>query len=210
VDKADSNSAENVYYAMSYQLGCTEDNAEVKKVVDEAQEYYDAQEKREWVEWAGKMLMLRLHAQMVIEKVDAARAEQDMMDELRLQEERAQQEEEQAAKEAELDEKEAEYIQQVNMKEIDEDQFRKLVAELDLERVMGESVAEGPAMTQDEEVGESEWDKSVEEEPEAVEKIVKSSTVGKGKWKAAPTRSKVYVEVEGPVSTLLKSSSIHR
>jgi hypothetical protein len=32
---------------MSYQLGCTEDDAEVKKAVDEAQEYYDAQDRRE-------------------------------------------------------------------------------------------------------------------------------------------------------------------
>jgi hypothetical protein len=36
------------------------------------------------------------------------------------------------------------------------------VSELDLERVMGESVVEGLAMTQDEEVRESEWDESVE------------------------------------------------
>jgi hypothetical protein len=51
-------------------------------------------------------------------------------------------------KEAELDEKEAEYIRQVNVKEIGEDQFWELVAELDLERVMGESIVEGLAMTQ--------------------------------------------------------------
>jgi hypothetical protein len=40
---------------MSYQLGCTEDDAEVKKAVDEVQEYYDVQEKREWVDWVGKI-----------------------------------------------------------------------------------------------------------------------------------------------------------
>jgi hypothetical protein len=40
---------------MSYQLGRTEDDAEVKKAVDEVQEYYDVQEKREWVDWAGKI-----------------------------------------------------------------------------------------------------------------------------------------------------------
>jgi hypothetical protein len=56
---------------MSYQLGCTEDDAEVKKAVDEAQEYYNAQDRREWVEWAGKTLMPCLHAQMAMEKVDA-------------------------------------------------------------------------------------------------------------------------------------------
>jgi hypothetical protein len=49
----------------------------------------------------------------------------------------------------ELDEKEAELIRQVNAKEIDESQFWELVAELDLERVMGESVANGLAMTQE-------------------------------------------------------------
>jgi hypothetical protein len=56
-----------------------------------------------------------------MEKVDAERAEQDVLDELRLQEERAQREEEWAAKEAELDEKEMEYIWQMNAKEIKED-----------------------------------------------------------------------------------------
>jgi hypothetical protein len=35
-----------------------EDDAEVKKAVDEAQESYNAQDKREWVDWAGKILML--------------------------------------------------------------------------------------------------------------------------------------------------------
>jgi hypothetical protein len=35
---------------MSYRLGCMEDNAEVKKAVDEVQEYYDMQNKREWVD----------------------------------------------------------------------------------------------------------------------------------------------------------------
>jgi hypothetical protein len=47
----------------------------------------------------------------------------------------------------------------MNAKEIDEDRFRELVGELDLERAMGESIAEGPATmqatTQDEEAGES-------------------------------------------------------
>jgi hypothetical protein len=42
-----------------------------------AQEYYDAQDKREWVEWAGKILMLRLHVQIAMEKVDTARAEKE-------------------------------------------------------------------------------------------------------------------------------------
>jgi hypothetical protein len=59
------------------------------------------------------------------------------------------------------------------------------VLDLDLERAMGKSVAEGPAMmqatTQDEEVGESEWDESVEEEPESAAVAVESSTIGKGK-----------------------------
>jgi hypothetical protein len=82
------------------------------------------------------------------------------------------------------------------------------VGELDLERAMGESIAEGPATTQDEEVGESEWDKSAEEELAAVEKVVESLMVGKGKGKAVPARAKVYVEVDGPVSGLLKLSSI--
>jgi hypothetical protein len=94
-------------------------------------------------------------------------------------------------------------LQQVNVKEIDEAQFWELVAELD-ERAMGESVAEGlattQATTQDEEVGESNQDESVgEKEPEAAVVVVESSTIGKGKWKVAPTRAKVFSEVDGPV-----------
>jgi hypothetical protein len=200
-----------MYYAMSYRLGRTEDDAEVKKAVDEVQEYYDAQDRRDWVEWAGKMLMPHLHVQIAMEKADTVRAEQDAMDDLRLPQERVQREEERAAKEVELEEKEAEYICQVNAKEINEDCFWELARELDLERAMGESIVEGlamtQAMTQDKEVGESEWDESVEEEPEAEEKVVESSTISKGKQKAAPTRDKVYGAVEGPVSTLWKSSS---
>jgi hypothetical protein len=75
---------------MSYHLGRTEDDVNVKKAVDEAQAYYNAQEKREWVKWAGKTLMPWLHVQIAMEKADSARVEQDTMDELRLQEERVQ------------------------------------------------------------------------------------------------------------------------
>jgi hypothetical protein len=47
-----------------------------------------------------------------------------------------------------------------------------------------------------------------EEGPAAAEVAVESSTVGKGKRKAMPTRAKVYVAVNGPVSRLFKSMSI--
>jgi hypothetical protein len=73
---------------------------------------------------------------------------------------------------------------------------------LDLERVMAESVAEGPATTQDREAGESEREESAEEGPVAAEVVVESSTVGKGKRKAVPARAKVYTVVDGLVSTL--------
>jgi hypothetical protein len=98
------------------------------------------QEKREWVEWVGKILIPWLHVQIAMEKVDAARAEQDAMKEVRLQVERAQCEEEQAVKEVELDEKETEYIRQVNTKEIDEDWFWEFMGELGLERAIGGSI----------------------------------------------------------------------
>jgi hypothetical protein len=61
---------------------------------------------------------------------------------------------------------------------------------------------------QDEEVGESEQDELVEEEPELAAKVVELLTVGKGKRKVAPTRVKVYGEVDGPVSDMLKLLSI--
>jgi negative regulator of genetic competence, sporulation and motility len=114
---------------------------------------------------------------------------------------------ERAQKEADLEEREMEYIRQVDAKEIDEEKFWELVNELDMERAIAESVAEGPATmqvtTQDEEVGESEREESAEEEPAAAEVVVESSTVGKGKQKAAPARAKVYAETGEPVSNLL-------
>jgi hypothetical protein len=110
-------------------------------------------------------------------------------------------------KEVELDEKEAELIRQVNVKEINKPRFREIIAELDLERAMEESVAEGPAMmqatTQDEDVDESERDESAgEEEPEAAEVPIAAEalTIGKGKQKAAPAKTKVFSEVYRPVS----------
>jgi hypothetical protein len=141
-------------------LGRTEDDVDVKIVVDEAQVYYNVQEKWEWVEWASKILMPRLHAQMAMEQVDAMRAEQEELEKMRRQDEQEQREQERAEKEAEWEEREAELIWQVDAKEIDNERFRELVNELDLERVMAESVTEGPATmqatTQDREVGESE------------------------------------------------------
>jgi hypothetical protein len=56
-----------------------------QKAVDEAQAIYDKHGKREWVEWAGKTLMPRLHVQILMERADAMRAEQDVMEEERYQ-----------------------------------------------------------------------------------------------------------------------------
>jgi hypothetical protein len=39
------------------------------------QEYFDIKDKREWVDWAGKILMLRLHAAIEMEKAVARIAE---------------------------------------------------------------------------------------------------------------------------------------
>jgi hypothetical protein len=208
VDIPDAYVLQNTYYRMSYRLGRTEDDVDVKKAVDKAQVYYNAQEKQEWVEWAGKILMPRLHAQMAMEQADAMRAEQEELEEMQRQDKV----EQQAEKEAEWEEKEAELIRQVDAKEIDDERFRELVNELDLERAMAESVAEGPATmqatTQDGEVGESEREESAEEGPAVAEVVIESSTVGKGKGKAAPARAKVYAAVDGPVSRLFKSTSI--
>jgi hypothetical protein len=129
------------------------------------------------------------------------------MEEEQFQAERVQREQEQATKEAELEAREEEYIRQLEAKEIDEERFCEFIGELDMERVMAESVVEGPAMTQattqDEDIGESEREESAEEEPVAAEKVVELSTVGKGKRKAAPARAKVYTEVDGRVSHLI-------
>jgi hypothetical protein len=67
---------------MSYRLGRTEDDVDVKNAVDEAQKYYDTQEKQEWVEWASKILMPWLHMQMAMEQADTMRAEQEELEEM--------------------------------------------------------------------------------------------------------------------------------
>jgi hypothetical protein len=67
---------------MSYRLGHTEEDTEVKKVVNEVQAYYEAQEKREWVKWAGKMLMPWLLVQIMMEKADKIRSEQEALEEM--------------------------------------------------------------------------------------------------------------------------------
>jgi hypothetical protein len=106
-----------------------------------------------------------------------------------------------------LEKKEEVYLWQLDAKEINEEKFRDLIGELDLERAMAKSIMEGPATTQattqDEEVGESEREESAEEEPAAAEKSVELSTVGKGKRKAAPTRAKVYAAMDEAVSSIL-------
>jgi hypothetical protein len=66
---------------MSYRLAQIEDDAEVKKAVVEAQAIYDKHGKWEWVEWAGKMLLPGLHAQIEMERADVMRAEQDAIKE---------------------------------------------------------------------------------------------------------------------------------
>jgi hypothetical protein len=95
----------------------------------------------------------------------------------------------------------------MNVKEIDKNKFRELIGELDLERAMGESVGEGPATTQattqDKDVGESKQEELAEEELVTAEKGIESSTINKGKRKAAPARAKVYAEMDEPVSNLL-------
>jgi hypothetical protein len=68
-------------------------------------------------------------------------------------------------KEAEVEEREMEYIRQVDAKEINKEKFQELVNELYLERAMGESIAEGLATMQDEDIGESEQEELAEEEP---------------------------------------------
>jgi hypothetical protein len=61
---------------MSYWLGHTEDDTEVSKAIYEVKEYYNMQDKWEWVEWAGKILM-HLHVQIAMERADVIRAEQE-------------------------------------------------------------------------------------------------------------------------------------
>jgi hypothetical protein len=65
-----------------------EEDTKVKKAVDEAQD------KREWVECAGKMLMPRLHVQIAMEKADEMRVEQEQLEDMQRQDEREQRERE--------------------------------------------------------------------------------------------------------------------
>jgi hypothetical protein len=75
---------------MSYHLSHTEDDAKVKKAVNKVQGVYDVHGKREWVEWVGKTLMPCLHTQIVMERADEMRAEQEALEEMRQQDKREQ------------------------------------------------------------------------------------------------------------------------
>jgi hypothetical protein len=58
------------------------------------QDYFNNQNKREWVEWAGMILMLKLHAEMEMEKVAAKRAQvkAEHIEEIRQEEQKWEQE----------------------------------------------------------------------------------------------------------------------
>jgi hypothetical protein len=107
-------------------------------------------------------------------ETDGCPLTQEALEEMRRQDEREQREQEQAEKEVELEEKEAKYIQQLDGRVINTEKFRELIGEFDMERAMGESVAEGPATTQDEEIGESKQEELADEELAAVEKVIES------------------------------------
>jgi hypothetical protein len=63
-------------------------------VIDEARNYFNNQDKREWVEWAGTISMPKLHAEMEMEKAAARRAqvEAERLERVRKEEQKQEQE----------------------------------------------------------------------------------------------------------------------
>jgi hypothetical protein len=57
-------------------------------------DYFNNQDKREWVEWAGNILMLKLHAEVEMEKAAAKRVqvEAEHIERIRTEEQKREQE----------------------------------------------------------------------------------------------------------------------
>jgi hypothetical protein len=49
-------------------LGLTEDDQDISAIIEEARDYFNNKDKREWVEWAGMILMPKLHVEKVVAK----------------------------------------------------------------------------------------------------------------------------------------------
>jgi hypothetical protein len=76
---------------------------DVCKAVDEAQATYNGQAKWEWVDWAGKTLMLKLYAQIQRERKDEEIVQQQAANNERIRAEEEWAEQEAAEQEVEFE-----------------------------------------------------------------------------------------------------------
>jgi hypothetical protein len=187
----------------AFSLGLAEDDQDIVAVIEEAWDYFNNQDKKEWVEWAGTILMPKLHAKMEMKKAVARRVqvEAEGLDQIRKEEQKWEQE--RLDREAEFDWRAEEIRQAFKSKKIDSKQLRKAAEALELERVTMESVAETPAttpyqtMTQDNK-GE---DKVEDDIPESTK--VKVITPSSSKRKGRGDGSTIYAKVSGLVRNTL-------
>jgi hypothetical protein len=78
----------------AFSLGLAEDDQDIVAVIEEAWDYFNNQDKKEWVEWAGTILMPKLHAKMEMKKAVARRVqvETEGLDRIRKEEQKWEQE----------------------------------------------------------------------------------------------------------------------
>jgi hypothetical protein len=189
-------------------LGLTGGDQDIIAIIEEARDYFNNKDKREWVEWAGTILIPKLHAEMEMEKVAARRVQVEAERLERIRQEEQKQEKEQVDREAEFDRRAEEIRQAFKTKKIDGKQLREAVEALELEQVTVKSVAETPATTpyqttmQDDE-GEDEIEEEVLEL-----KRVKAIAPSSSKHKGQGDESTVYAEASGPVSDTLNYFNI--
>jgi hypothetical protein len=57
-----------------FSLGIVEDDQDIVAIIKESHDYFNNKDTREWVEWAGNILMLKLYTEMEMEKGVVKRA----------------------------------------------------------------------------------------------------------------------------------------
>jgi hypothetical protein len=175
--------------------------------INEARGTFNSFDKREWVGWAGKTLMPKLHGEIEAEKLAAA-----MVDKHRAEEERR--EREKTEQQEKFDRRAEELIRAFQEKKIDQEKLQLSVWALNAEiavfkgEAIAESIATSPPATQE----ETTHDEAERGEDGVDEESVELSTQsGKAVGTLMPkqkerSNSVIYVDVVGPVSNIIPSS----
>jgi hypothetical protein len=158
------------YYHLTSVSGEPAENKGVIMAIDEAHIIFDSFDKREWVGWAGKTLMPKLHGEIEVEKSAAATAEKRRANEEQREREKGEQQEK-------FDRRAEELIRAFQEKKIDQEKLQSSVQVLNADiaifkgEAMAESVAMSPPATQEETTHDEAERGEVEVDEESIEPL---------------------------------------